>query len=179
MHKPPPASSYDPTATGKLTAAEVALLPYRPGVGVLLLNRDDRVFVAQRIDMRGEAWQMPQGGIDKGEQPREAAFRELEEEIGTAKAEILAESCDWLNYDLPIDLVPKLWKGRYRGQRQKWFAMRFLGRDVDIDIAGPHAEFSRWRWAAMAEVPELIVEFKADLYRQIVAEFAPLIARRE
>ncbi len=178
MSKKKQSSSYNPKARGTIDATAAARLPYRLGVGVLLLNREDQVFVAQRLDMRAEAWQMPQGGIDKGEAPRDAAFRELKEEIGTNDAEILAETDNWLDYDLPLDLVPKIWKGRYRGQRQKWFAMRFLGHDRDIDIAGPHAEFSQWRWSPIAELPDLIVPFKADLYRKIVSEFTPLVGQR-
>jgi len=107
-----------------MPSADADLRPYRLGVGILLLNRKSNVFVGQRIDTRTEAWQLPQGGIDKGEEPHDAAFRELEEEIGTAKAEIIAESRDWLSYDLPGDLAAKVWKGRYRGQKQKWFAMK-------------------------------------------------------
>ena len=123
-----------------------AALPYRPGVGIFLLNAVGEVFVAQRIDTRQEAWQMPQGGIDDGETPRQAALREMAEEIGTNKAEILAESRHWLSYDLPPELVSKVWKGRYRGQKQKWFALRFLGEDSDIDLATPEPEFLSWRW---------------------------------
>jgi putative (di)nucleoside polyphosphate hydrolase len=142
----------------------------------MLLNREGAVFVAQRIDMPSDAWQMPQGGIDKGETPLDAAWREMREEIGTHRAELMAESSDWLTYDLPRDLAAKLWRGRFRGQRQKWFAFRFTGTDRDIDIAGhDHPEFSQWRWAAMAELPSLIVPFKRQLYQRLVEEFGPLI----
>jgi putative (di)nucleoside polyphosphate hydrolase len=146
---------------------------YRPNVGVMLLSRDGRVFVAKRIDYAGEAWQMPQGGIDDGENPRQAALRELEEEIGTAKAELLGESRDWLRYDLPAELQGKLWGGRWRGQRQKWFAMRFTGADGDINIATAHPEFSAWRWVAPGEVPQLIIPFKRAIYERVVDEFRP------
>lgn len=149
-------------------------LPYRPCVGMMLLNKDKRVFVAKRIDMVAEAWQMPQGGIDHGEDPQLTALRELEEEIGTNKAEIMAESKDWLTYDLPEELIPKLWGGKYRGQKQKWFAMRFLGADSDINIATKHPEFSQWKWVQAAELPGLIVPFKRALYERIVHEFAHL-----
>lgn len=159
-----------------LSIEAIAALPYRLCVGIALFNQDGRVFVAQRIDNPGPAWQMPQGGIDDGEDPEAAAWREMLEEIGTAKATWLAESQDWLHYDLPIDLVPKIWKGRFRGQRQKWFAFRFDGSDGDINIATRHPEFSAWKWADFATVPELIVPFKRDLYRQIVAEFQHLAA---
>ena len=162
--------AYDPAARRVMSDAEIAVLPYRRGVGVMLLNRDNKVFVAQRLDMTTAAWQMPQGGIDPDEDPRATAFREMKEEIGTDKAEVLAES-DWISYDLPRDLVPKLWKGRYRGQRQKWFAMRFLGTDADIDINGPHPEFSDWCWAEFEELPDLIVPFKRTVYRTIVETF--------
>lgn len=150
-------------------------LPYRLGVGAVLFNAAGRVLVAQRIDTPGDAWQMPQGGIDRGEDPREAVFRELEEEIGTASAEIIAETPDWLTYDLPRDIRGRIWKGRYRGQKQKWFAMRFLGRDADIDLeAHAHPEFSDWKWVELAAVPDLIVPFKRKLYGDIVAAFAHL-----
>lgn len=152
-------------------------LPYRLGVGIALFNDAGKVFAARRIDTPGEAWQMPQGGIDAGETPRQAALRELEEEIGTARAEILAESRDWLAYDLPEDIRRRVWKGRYRGQKQKWFALRFTGRDSDIDIATRHPEFSDWRWMELTELPGLIVPFKRPLYEGVVAEFAPIVAR--
>ncbi|MEX6723284.1 RNA pyrophosphohydrolase [Parapedomonas caeni] len=158
--------------------ADFAHLPYRPCVGVMLLDADDRVFVAQRIDTQVEAWQMPQGGIDDGEDPLATAFRELEEEIGTAHAELIAESRDWLTYDLPPELVGKVWKGRYRGQKQKWFAMRFLGTDADINLDTAHPEFNAWRWERLERLPEIIVPFKRRLYEEIVAEFAPVLAAR-
>ena len=152
-------------------------LPYRPCVGMMLVGNDDRVFVARRIDMPSEAWQMPQGGIDEGETPRQAAMRELREEIGTDKADILAESPDWRDYDLPDELLGKIWGGRYRGQTQKWFLLRFTGTDADIDIETEEPEFLAWQWAEMARVPDLIVPFKRSIYRDVVAEFAPLIER--
>ena len=118
-----------------LSAEQIAQLPYRPGVGIMLVNQKGQVFVAQRLDNPGPAWQMPQGGIDKREEPLQAAWREMREEIGTDRARFIGESRDWLSYDLPAELVPQLWKGRFRGQRQKWFAFRFLGTDRDINIA--------------------------------------------
>ncbi len=168
--------AYDPKATRSISPEERARLPYRPGVGRMLINGDGKVFVAQRIDMRGDAWQMPQGGIDEGETPREAALRELCEETGTAKAEIIAESPDWIRYEIPVGLVPKLWGGRYRGQEQKWFALRFTGTDADIDIATPEPEFKAWKWAEMDELPGLIVPFKRALYERLIAEFGHLAA---
>lgn len=153
-----------------------ASLPYRPCVGMMLINREGRVFVARRIDNVAEAWQMPQGGIDADEDPRVAAMRELEEEIGTRNAEIVAESRGWLSYDLPEHLVGKLWGGKYRGQTQKWFALRFLGEDAEINIATKHPEFSHWKWVAPAELPGLIVPFKRDLYEAVLGEFSSLFS---
>jgi putative (di)nucleoside polyphosphate hydrolase len=153
-------------------------LPYRHGVGLMLFNQDGQVLVGQRIDQPPEAgWQMPQGGIDDGETPRQAAMRELAEEIGTDKAEIIAESRDWLVYDLPPELLGVAWGGRYRGQKQKWFALKFLGGDKDIDIATKHPEFAAWRWAGFDELVPLIVPFKRPLYQRITAEFAAVAER--
>lgn len=148
---------------------------YRPGVGILLLNRDGLVFVAQRIDTPGAAWQMPQGGIDPGETPRAAALRELKEETGTDRAELLAEGRSWLTYDLPAELRAKVWKGRYKGQCQKWFVLRFLGDDGDIDLEGETPEFSAWRWVSPDQLPALIVDFKRPLYEAILEEFAEVL----
>lgn len=151
--------------------------PYRKGVGVVLMNSAGKVFVAQRIDTPEPAWQMPQGGIDKGEAPLKAALRELEEETGTNKAELIAATEDWLRYDLPADLQTKVWKGKYRGQKQMWYLMRFTGTDTDINIDTDHPEFSEWKWADFETLPDLIVGFKKDLYRQIVAAFAGKLLR--
>lgn len=159
----------------KTGSQPIADLPYRRGVGILLLNPAGLVFVAKRIDTRGEAWQMPQGGIDKGEKPKAAALRELKEEIGTDKVEILAKSRGWLTYDLPEEIVPRVWKGRFRGQSQKWFALRFLGEDSDIDIETDKPEFSDWRWMRPEELPQLIVPFKRQLYLNVLEEFADLL----
>lgn len=160
-----------------MSPEEVAALPYRPCVGLVIVNRDGRVFAGQRIDNPGPAWQMPQGGIDPGETPREAALRELAEETGIApdRVEILAETRDWLRYDLPPELVPRLWGGRYRGQKQRWFLMRFLGSDADIDIRAGHPEFSRWAWLAPEDLLARIVPFKRDTYARVFAEFRDLI----
>ena len=149
-------------------------LPYRPCAGVMLLNHDGKVFVGQRIDNLADAWQMPQGGIDKGEDAETAARRELGEETGIAsdKVELIADAGRDFDYDLPPDLAGKVWGGKYRGQRQRWFLFRFLGQDSDIDIATPHPEFRAWRWAGPDELEHLIVPFKRDLYRDVVAAFA-------
>jgi putative (di)nucleoside polyphosphate hydrolase len=147
---------------------------YRPAVGIMLLNREGNVFVGRRIDMPAglAAWQMPQGGIDPGETPREAAIRELKEETGIDKAEILGESRGWLHYDVPTEIAGRLWGGRYRGQRQKWFAMRFTGEDCDIDPAATeHPEFDAWEWVPPDQLAELIVPFKRALYLDVLAEF--------
>jgi putative (di)nucleoside polyphosphate hydrolase len=158
---------------------DIASFPYRHGVGLVVFNPQGLVFAAKRIDTRADAWQMPQGGIDDGETPEIAALRELEEEIGTNKAEIIASSADWLTYDLPPDIAAKVWKGRYRGQKQKWFALRFTGSDSDINIHTAHPEFDEWRWVRFDDLVELIVPFKRDLYRAVVAEFTPLARRLE
>lgn len=153
-------------------------LPYRDNVGALLFNGLGQVLVARRADLpnaEGAAggWQLPQGGMDAGEDPAIAVFRELQEEIGTAQAEILAEHPRWLFYDLPPELIGKALGGKYRGQRQKWFALRFLGDDADIRLdLDPHPEFDAWRWAHLAELPALAVEFKRAIYEDLVREFA-------
>jgi len=152
--------------------------PYRPCVGVLLFNARRLVFVGRRIDMTQEAWQMPQGGIDPGEEPRETALRELEEETGVAPdlVELLGETREWLRYDLPPNLADRVWRGRYRGQEQKWFAARFLGTDADIDIWTAHPEFSDWRWSPADELCAHAVSFKRALYEAVIEEFRPLLS---
>jgi putative (di)nucleoside polyphosphate hydrolase len=153
-----------------------AALPYRPGVGVMLASRDGRVFVGERRDTPG-AWQMPQGGIDTGETPRQAALRELGEETGVTPdlVTVEAETAAWIRYDLPAGLVGNVWKGRFRGQEQKWFLLRFAGRDDQVRLDLDHAEFARWRWANPGELVEGIVPFKRALYEQVLAEFGPLL----
>ncbi len=151
-----------------------ASLPYRPCVGVMLLNGRGQVFVAKRRDSR-DSWQMPQGGIDDGESVREAALRELEEEIGTASAEILGETTEKLRYDLPDHLLGRVWKGRWRGQEQVWIAARFTGSDADIDLDTAHPEFDAWKWVDADALPDLIVPFKRPVYEAVLAEFRPLI----
>ena len=149
--------------------------PYRPCVGIMLINKDGLVLIAQRIDQRAEAWQMPQGGVEDDETPSQAAMRELEEEIGTNRAEIIAESEDWIPYDLPRDLADKVWRGRFRGQTQKWFAMRFLGKDEDINLATAEPEFDAWKWTPLANLTDVAVHFQREHYRQVVDIFHPLI----
>lgn len=160
-----------------MTPEEIAALPYRPCVGVVLMNPAGAVFAGQRIDNPGDAWQMPQGGVDKGEAPRDAALRELDEETGVqpASVTVLAETQDWIPYDLPHDLVPRLWKGRFRGQTQKWFLLRFEGADGEIDITRHTPEFSRWAWMAPDELIQRIVPFKQATYRHVFSAFAPLM----
>jgi putative (di)nucleoside polyphosphate hydrolase len=150
-----------------------ASLPYRPGAGIMLLNREGKVFVAQRLDSPTGAWQMPQGGLDEGEDPEQGALRELEEETGISrgKVEILARCAEPLTYELPDELLGKLWKGKWRGQRQHWFLMRFLGSDEDVDIATEHPEFRAWKWADPHDLPAIIVPFKKQLYEDVLAAF--------
>lgn len=158
-----------------MTPEMIAQLPYRPCVGLMILNRENKVFVAKRIDMRTEAWQMPQGGIDEGEDAQAAALREMKEEIGTDNAEIIAESRMWMKYDLPQHLVPQLWDGKYRGQKQKWYALRYLGEDSDINIQTDIPEFTEWKWVDMESLPDIIVPFKQELYAMIVEQFRYLV----
>ena len=149
-------------------------LPYRPAVGVMLINPARKVWVGQRIDSTLEAWQMPQGGLDKGEKPLEGAYRELEEETGIRRdlVEIVTQAEEELTYDLPDDLVGKMWKGKWRGQRQTWYLARFLGEDEDVNIETPDPEFRAWKWADPAELPAMIVPFKKKLYEDLVGIFA-------
>jgi putative (di)nucleoside polyphosphate hydrolase len=158
-------------------------LPYRPCVGVMVLNRDGMAFIGRRIEGpehvdATHAWQMPQGGIDKGEQAWPAALRELREETNIRSVERLGEIADWLTYDIPREIVSQVWKGKYRGQTQKWFALRFTGKNSEIDVANPagshEAEFSAWRWEPMRNVPDLVVPFKRTVYERVVREFAHL-----
>lgn len=161
-------------------------LPYRPSVGVALFNQEGMVFLGRRKKRRvaskdsvGHEWQMPQGGIDKGETPRAAALRELYEETNVASVSLLAEAPQWLSYDLPPDVAVNRWRGRFRGQRQKWFAFRFEGQDSEIDIdrpaKGAHPpEFDAWRWERIEELPALVIPFKRQVYEVVVATFAPL-----
>ncbi|WP_415184495.1 RNA pyrophosphohydrolase [Phaeovulum sp.] len=160
-----------------MTPDQISTLPYRPCVGVVLINPQGLIFAGQRIDSPVAAWQMPQGGIDAGEAPYDAALRELWEETGVTAdlVEPVAETADWVTYDLPDELMGKVWKGRYRGQRQKWFLLRFQGADTQIRIATDHPEFASWRWIGAAEMVAAIVPFKRAVYESITAEFAPYL----
>ncbi|MBR0646175.1 RNA pyrophosphohydrolase [Plastoroseomonas hellenica] len=157
-------------------------LPYRPNVGALLFNAEGLILVARRADMPNAegapgGWQLPQGGMDEGEDPRVAVLRELEEEIGTSRAEIIEEHPEWLTYDLPQELIGVALRGQYRGQRQKWFALRFTGQDGDIRLdLDPHPEFDAWRWARLAELPAMAVAFKREIYERLARDFAHLAA---
>jgi putative (di)nucleoside polyphosphate hydrolase len=148
-------------------------LPYRPCAGMMILNSENKVFVGRRLDMVSEFWQMPQGGIDPGETPFDAAQRELLEEIGTQNVELLHSFEEWIYYDLPESLIGKVWKGKYRGQKQKWFLFRYLGNDNEINIATDHAEFSEWKWTPSTTLVSEIVPFKRDIYETIVEKFSP------
>lgn len=149
-------------------------LPYRPCVGIMLLNQDGKVFVGKRIDQTVEGWQMPQGGIDQGESPRQACLRELREETGTDKAQIIGEMQEWLSYDLPDHLIGVAFHGKFKGQRQKWFALRFNGQDGDINLTAHEPEFSAFQWVALKDLPSLIVPFKRDTYRRVIAALGHL-----
>jgi putative (di)nucleoside polyphosphate hydrolase len=152
-------------------------LNYRPCVGLMVVNTRKNFFTAQRLDFTSTAWQMPQGGIDKGEEALHAAYRELSEETSITEndVELLAVSRDWFRYDLPKELVSKLWNGLYRGQKQKWFLMRFIGNDDDINLNTEIPEFSCWRWSTRQQLIDSIVPFKKDLYRAVVKEFQPFL----
>lgn len=146
--------------------------PYRDCVGCALFNKQGLVFAGRRVDDAGGHWQLPQGGIDKGETPREAALRELLEETGTDKAQVIGELDRWLSYDLPPAIADRVWKGRYRGQRQRWFAFRFTGNDSDFDLDYHQAEFAAWRWLDLAALPRAAIAFKRDIYAEVATGFS-------
>ena len=150
---------------------------YRLGVGMMILNAENKIFVAQRLDNKGPAWQMPQGGISAKEDTDKAMLRELEEEIGTRKVEILVKSKTWYKYDLPSELASKLWGGRYKGQRQIWYVLRFKGKDKDINIHTYHAEFRDWKWVEKNELLQLVIPFKQKLYNQLIEDLWPYVLK--
>ncbi|MDC0864981.1 RNA pyrophosphohydrolase [Rickettsiaceae bacterium] len=157
----------------KLTIRKNHTLPFRQGVGMMIINQSNKVFVGKRLD--SEAWQMPQGGIDLGETPSSAALREMEEEIGSNKGTVIAESKNWYSYRIPDFLIPKLWSGKYCGQRQKWFLIKFTGSDKDINIQTKHPEFKEWQWMDFDQLLTNIIPFKLKLYTEVVKEFKPLL----
>lgn len=153
------------------------LLPYRLGVGMMIINSRGQIFVGKRVDTKLQAWQMPQGGIDVGETPSKAAMREMEEEIGSKAGHIIAESKNWYSYDIPKFMIPKLWDGNYKGQKQKWFLINFIGADDEINLATDHPEFEEWRWVDIDELPNIIIPFKKKLYKAVIEEFEPLLKK--
>jgi len=161
-----------------VTEDEILALPYRPCVGLMVINKHGCIFAGKRLDNPGNAWQMPQGGVEEDEDPRAAALRELEEETGISNGSvaILAETKDWLPYDLPHYLVKKLWNGRYRGQKQRWFLMRFMGDDSEINIDTEIPEFSHWCWMPAADLLDSIVPFKRHTYELVIREFRDMFA---
>lgn len=156
-------------------ALDPETLPYRPCVGVMLINAQGQIWAGQRIDSPTPAWQMPQGGIDEGEKPSDAALRELWEETGitATQVEFISKAEGWVTYDLPPELLGKVWKGKYRGQKQKWFLFRYLGQDSDIVIASEHPEFAAWKWIGSKEMIGSIVPFKRAVYEEVVRQFQP------
>ena len=156
---------------------DVSKLEYRENVGMVIINAEGHIFAGKRLDNNTDAWQMPQGGIDEGEAPEAAAYRELSEETGIyhSKARLLGKTKDWLSYDIPVDLIPKLWGGRYRGQRQKWFAFEFLGKDSDININTEEPEFSEWAWKSKDNLLSSIVPFKLDVYQRVFLELGHFV----
>ena len=156
---------------------DVSKLEYRKNVGMVLVNTNGHIFAGKRLDNNSDAWQMPQGGIDKGETPEAAAFRELSEEAGIhhSKARLIGATAGWLSYDIPVELIPKLWNGQYRGQEQKWFAFEFLGKDSDINIITKEPEFSEWAWKSKKDLLSSIVPFKLEVYQKVFSELGHLV----
>jgi putative (di)nucleoside polyphosphate hydrolase len=151
-------------------------LPYRLGVGLMIINAQKKIFVGKRIESKNQfAWQMPQGGIDAGETPSKAALREMYEEIGCNKGEIIAETANWYCYDLPTNTIPKMWSGKYKGQKQKWFLVKFLGSDSEINIQTEHPEFLSWKWIKPHQLGSSVIQFKKPLYDSVFKEFKHLL----
>jgi len=149
-------------------------LPLRIGVGIILLNHENKIFVGKRIDNPENSWQMPQGGVDENEDFLQAAKRELKEETNIRTITVIKELNEWLTYDLPVNLLGKLWKGKYRGQKQKWFIMKFLGKNDEINVKTKHPEFSNWKWIEPYELPKVAVHFKINVYRKLKEELTSL-----
>ena len=156
---------------------DVSKLEYRKNVGMVLVNTNGHIFAGKRLDNNSDAWQMPQGGIDKGETPEAAAFRELSEETGIhhSKTRLIGATAGWLSYDIPVELIPRLWNGQYRGQEQKWFAFEFLGKDSDINIITKEPEFSEWAWKSKKDLLSSIVPFKLEVYQKVFSELGHLV----
>ena len=150
-------------------------LPLRLGVGIVLLNSENKIFVGKRIDNPVNSWQMPQGGVDKNENLLNAAFRELREETGVKNVKLIKEIDTWLTYDLPKNLLGKLWNGKYRGQRQRWFVMRFIEKDEEVNVKTKNAEFKEWKWIAVDQLTNVAVDFKLQIYKKISEELNMLI----
>lgn len=155
----------------------ITSLPYRRGVGMMLLNAKNQIFMAQRVDFPSDYWQMPQGGIDEGETPHDALLRELQEEIGTANATIMAQTPKWLAYDFPEEWLPRIWGGRFRGQEQQWYLMRYEGTDQEIHLETATPEFSRWQWMDRAQLPHVVIPFKRPLYETLLTLFEPYMEK--
>ena len=148
---------------------------YRIGVGIILINKKKKIFVGKRIDVKKEAWQMPQGGVAKNEKLEDAAYRELYEETGVKKAEIIFQSKKWFKYNIPSPVKKKLWKGKFLGQKQKWFLMKFLGNDSEINIKTKHPEFLEWKWVELDEISKLVVDFKQKVYSEVKEKVRKII----
>ena len=160
-----------------MSVIDVSKLDYRKNVGMILTNAKGHIFAGKRLDNNTDAWQMPQGGIDEGEAPETAAFRELTEETGIhpSNAQILGSTAGWLFYDIPVELIPQLWNGQFRGQKQKWFAFEFLGKDSDINIATEEPELSEWAWKSKDDLLSSIVPFKVEVYQKVFLELGHLL----
>ena len=160
-----------------MSVIDVSKLNYRKNVGMILTNAKGHIFAGKRLDNNTDAWQMPQGGIDEGETPETAVFRELSEETGIhrSKVRILGSTTGWLSYDIPVDLITKLWNGQYRGQKQKWFVFEFLGKDADINIVTEEPEFSEWAWKSKDDLLSSIVPFKVEVYQKVFLELGYLL----